>query len=71
MIRVRIRPSVIAVACALEYGPQPCRLIGLITRFPDVGSPTHEKVGFLRYPGEAIHGDAEPVAPGPTSHHHH
>ena len=70
MIVVRVRPSVIAVACALQFGPEPCRLVGIQTRFPDVGYPTSEKVGFLRYPGEPILGDAEPVAAGPTSDHH-
>jgi len=70
MIVVRVRPSVIAVASALQVGPEPCRLIGIQTRFPDVGYPTSEKVGFLRYPGELILGDAEPVAASPTSDHH-
>lgn len=70
MIVVRVRPSVIAVACAIQFGPVPCRLMGVQTRFPDVGYPTSEKVGFLRYPGEATLGDAEPVAAGPTSDHH-
>lgn len=39
MIVVRVRPSVIAVACALQFGPEPCRLMGIQTRFPDVGYP--------------------------------
>ena len=69
MILARVRPSVVAVSCALQFGPQPCRLMAIETRFPDVGSPTSEKIGFLRYSGEAILGDAEPVAAGPTPDH--
>lgn len=63
----RIRPAALAVSCALEFGPRPFRLIGLQTHFPDIGRPVPEKVGFLRYPGESIVGDAEPVAAGPAS----
>ena len=69
MIVVRVRPSAIAVACALRFGPEPCRLMGIQTRFPDLGHPMPEKVGFLRYPGEAILGDAEPAATSSTSNH--
>lgn len=70
MIVARVRPSVMAVFCALEFGPQPCRLMGVRVRFPDIGQPVTEQVGFLRYRGEPVLGDAEPVAPGPTSDHH-
>lgn len=69
MIRARVRPSVVAVACAVQLGPVPCRLMAVQTLFPDVGQPVSEKIGFLRYSGESILGDAEPVAPGPTPDH--
>lgn len=65
----RVRPSVIAVDLALQFGSQPFRLMGAEIRFPDIGRPVLEKVGFLRYQGEPCLGEAELVAPGPASDH--
>lgn len=64
-----IRPVSLAVQSALLFGPVPHRLIRIRVRFPDIGSPMSEQVGLLRFPGEPTQGDAEPVAPGPTSNH--
>lgn len=71
--RVRVRSSVVAVKQALvgllEREVSPSRLMGAEVHFPDIGAPVVEKVGFLRYPGEVIEGDAEPVAADSTSDH--
>lgn len=64
-----IRPVSLAVQSALQFGPVPHRLIRIRVRFPDIGAPVLEQVGLLRFPGEPIQGDAEPVTPGPTSNH--
>ena len=66
----RMRPLSVAVALSIVVGPKPFRLMAIETRFPDIGDPVSERAGFLRYPGEPILGDAEPVAAGPTSDHH-
>ena len=70
MVTVRVLRSVLAVRSALEFGPIPQRLMGLQVFFPDIGRPTVDQVGILRYRGEPVLGDVEPVAPVSTSYHH-
>lgn len=69
MVTVTLRRSSVAVAAALAFGSHPSRLMAMRVHFPDIGQPVPDSFGFLRYPGEPIQGDAEPVLPGPTSDH--
>lgn len=66
---IRFRDSYVATLAAFEFGPVPQRVMAFRVRFPDIGGPVLEQVGFLRYPGESIQGEAEPVAAGSSSDH--
>lgn len=59
----------LAVRNALEFGGVPCRVMGWRVMFPDIGEPVVVEVGFLRYPGEPIQGEAEQVAAWAASGH--
>lgn len=62
MLVVNERRCGIAVRCALEFGAVPCRVMAFVWMFPDIGPPSVLKVGFLRYAGESVIGEAEQVA---------
>ena len=69
MLILLLHPAYVAVRSVLDFGVQRSRVIGIKTRFPDIGKPVPVEVGFLRYLGEPAVGDAESVAPGSTSNH--
>lgn len=69
MLVVEVRRSVVAVGYALEFGARSVRVMALRVLFPDIGSPSVLGVGFLRYSGESILGEAESVGAVSASNH--
>lgn len=67
--RCRLKFSAVAVSSALSLGPVSSRLVGVEVFFPDVGQPTPDSLGFLRYGGEPSPGDRGPGATVPPSDH--
>jgi hypothetical protein len=51
MLIAQIHPLAFAVHSSFD-GPKANRIAGVRVMFPDIGRPTVEAIGFLRYPGE-------------------
>lgn len=62
-----MKPVAVAVRNAFEWRQD--RLMALEMRFPDIGSPMVERLGFLRYTGEPCIGDPELLAGSSESGH--
>lgn len=68
-VTIRVKPVAVSVAAALSLGGQSSRLHAAQVHFPDIGLPVLDSVGYLRFAGEPVIGEAETVAPDSAPDH--